>query len=233
MGPIFLYTKSNEAGGDGMLNRQNYCDVKREEIHRLILSMLDHLKEMMSDVDYFLLHPTSEIKGRIKQNEEKVNTGEKKIEKTILEIISLEQLSTTEIRWLFSMNRIIRELERIGDQITNIMTIVDVFDINLLQPMVKDFFSYEKDMMIWLKEGIQDNHPEKLLDVITHDEYINYLNKETYQSLVDLIHKEVKLTESGLKMVIISRFLERIGDHLVNAARTYHNLLEHDSPAFF
>lgn len=209
-----------------MLTRLNYYEQRRSEIKWLVLEILDDLSGMTEHFDTYLKKPTDENRDFILKKENYVDKNEKRIEKYILEIISLEQLNTNEIKWLFSMNRVIRELERVGDQLTNIITISDVMDTDVLRPMIKRFFEYEKDMIKWLTEGIQTDDHEKLQAVISHDEYVNNLNKETYKRLVVLINEEERLTESKLKMVIISRFLERIGDHLVNVARTYNDVIE-------
>ncbi|MFK4996781.1 PhoU domain-containing protein [Bacillus sp. N9] len=58
-----------------------------------------------------------------------------------------------------------------------------------------------------------------------HDRHVNKLNKGTYKDLVESINEQETITESRLKMIIISRFLERMGDHLVNIAGTYLELL--------
>ncbi|HLR09110.1 MAG TPA: phosphate uptake regulator PhoU [Bacillota bacterium] len=209
-----------------MLTRQNYYQEKRSEIKRLVLQILSDLAKMTDHFEHYLKQPTKENKNFILDNENYVDKNEKRIEKHILEIISLEQLDTNEIKWLLSMNRIIRELERVGDQLTNIITISDVIDTDVLRPTIKRFFHYEQDMIRWLTQGIETNDAAKLQDVIAHDEHVNHLNKETYQQLVDRINEKEELTESKLKIVIISRFLERIGDHLVNAARTYREMIE-------
>lgn len=212
-----------------MLIRKNYYDEKRGEIKWLVLDVMDDLIGMMDHFDQYLKHPTNENKDYILRNEHDIDKSEKKIEKYILEIISLEQLNKNEIKWLFSMSRIIRELERVGDQLTNIITISDVVDTQVLRPIIQEFFNYEKDMVGWLQEGIEDDNSGKLQEVMSHDKFVNNLNKETYQSLVYLINNKEKLNESKLKTVIISRFLERIGDHLVNAARTYKKMVEETS----
>lgn len=209
-----------------MLIRKNYYDEKRGEIKRLVLEVLDDLVGMMDHFDRYLKTPTDENRDFILKNEYYVDKNEKKIEKYILEIISLEQLNKHEIKWLFSMSRIIRELERVGDQLTNIITLSGVVDTKVLRPIIQSFLNYETDMVKWLQEGIQDDNEERLQEVMSHDEFVNNLNKETYQSLVHLINQKEKLDESKLKTVIISRFLERIGDHLVNAARTYKKMVE-------
>ncbi|GAB2537856.1 PhoU domain-containing protein [Gracilibacillus alcaliphilus] len=204
-----------------MLVRRNYHDQRRKQIKEEVLEILANINQMMQMFDNFLLHPTAENKNIILENEDFIDKHEKKTEKYIIEIISLEQLDTTEIKWLFSMGRIIRELERAGDQLANIVTISDMIDTVEFRPLVREFFHYEQEMINWLIIGINDDKEDKLEAVIHHDEHVNELNKETYQHMAKLIKKKANFTENQLKMVIISRFLERMGDHLVNAARAY------------
>src|SRR5699024_11735916 len=107
--------------------------------------------------------------------------------------------------------------ERIGDQMTNIITISKVTDTDDLRPMIHQFFHYENKMLTWLKNGICDDHFELLQQVIDHDQDVNRLNKNTYNELVFLINQQKAITENKIKTVIISRSVERNGDHLGNA----------------
>lgn len=204
-----------------MLTRRNYYDDRRDKIKRLVIQTLDDLTEMKVHYINYLESPTSENKSYILETEDYVDKNEKKVEKTIQEIISLQHVDKMEIKWLFTMSRIIRELERVGDQMTNIITISKVADTEDLRPMINQFFHYEDEMMTWLKAGIEEDDIDELEKVITHDENVNQLNRETYDQLVTLINEKETITESKLKTIIISRFLERVGDHLVNAARIY------------
>lgn len=209
-----------------MLTRKNYYDEKRDKIKQLVIQTIDDLLEMKKYYTSYLDEPTAENKDFFLETEDYVDTNEKKIEKSIQEIISLQYLDKNEIRWLFTMSRMIRELERIGDQLTNIITISNVSDTADLKPLIQEFFHFEEEMMEWLKAGINDDDKQYLEKVIKHDENVNDLNRETYNRLVTLINEKESITESKLKMIIISRFLERVGDHLVNAAKIYVKVLE-------
>lgn len=211
-----------------MLTRKNYYAEKREKIKQLIMQTIDDLLEMKNYYITYLEDPTPENKNFILETENYVDTNEKKIEKNIQEVISVQQLDKHEINWLFTMNRMIRELERVGDQLTNIITISNVSDTGDLEPMIREFFRFETDMMEWLKDGIQADDPDFLKKVIGHDEHVNKLNRETYNRLVTLINEKETITESKLKTIIISRFLERVGDHLVNAAKIYLKVADHN-----
>lgn len=204
-----------------MLTRKSYYDEKRRVIKELVDWTLIDLIEMKNHYINYLDTPTAKNKDKILEIENYVDKNEKKVDKTIREIISLQSLDKEEIKWLFTMNRIIRELEKIGDQMTNIITISKVADTDDLRPMIHQFFHYENEMLTWLKDGIWNDNSELLQQVINHDQYVNRLNKNTYSELVLLINQQEKITESKLKTVIISRFLERIGDYLVNASRIY------------
>ena len=211
-----------------MLSRENYYTRKREEIKSLTLSIIDHLLNMTKYYTAFLHDPSDKQREHIFKAENNVDKIERKIESYILEIISLQQLDMKEIKWLFSVNRMIRDLERIGDQLTNIITISEVHDVEELKPLIREFFSYEQKMMHWLMDGMKNDEIDVLNLVIHHDQYVNKLNKDTYQMLVNQIEGEKKITESKLKMIVISRFLERIGDHLVNSAKTYKETIQTD-----
>src|SRR5699024_445335 len=158
-----------------MLTRRNYYDDKRDKIKHLVTGTIDDLVEMKNYYVQYLEHPTAENKAFILETERYVDKNEKKIEKSIQDIISLQSLDKNEIKWLFTMSRIIRELERVGDQLTNIITISNVSDTTDIRPMIQTFFQFEEDMMDWLKQGIQDDDISYLEKVISHDENVNQL----------------------------------------------------------
>lgn len=204
-----------------MLVRSNYYNKRSSSIKLLILQTLDDLRTMKDYYITYLKEPSPENKEHILQLETYVDKNEKKVEKTIQEVISVQQLNKNEIKWFFTMSRMIRELERIGDQMTNIITISKLSDVKELRQIIQQFFNYVEDMMNCLKMGIEEDNSTSLETVIELDHQVNTLNKCTYNEIVTLINQKEPMTESKLKMVVISRFLERIGDHLVNAARIY------------
>lgn len=209
-----------------MLVRHTYHNEKQKEIKVLIKDILENLLEITDLYESYFKNPTNETKQQIINNERYVDKNEKKIEQYILEIFSLEQLTVNEIKWLLAMNRIIRELERCGDYLINVITISDVLDTKVLGPYVMEFIKYEKDMLNWLLVGICEDNIELLEDVIAHDEHINKLNKETFTDVASQINTNKEISESELKMVVIGRFLERLGDHLSNSAKAYIKTLQ-------
>ncbi|MFK4996782.1 PhoU domain-containing protein [Bacillus sp. N9] len=145
-----------------MLIRQNYYVEKRNKIKKRLLKMLENLVEMTDHYISYMDNPSIENKEFILKAENYVDQNERKIEEHILEAISLQQLNLHEIKWLLGMNRIIRELERFGDQITNIVTISNAHDVCVLKPMILPFLDFERAMIDWLIEGIREEDADAL-----------------------------------------------------------------------
>src|SRR5690625_1376626 len=149
-------------GGIVLLERSNYYDNKRKEIKAVVIEIIEKLMEMTEHFKLYLAKPTKENKKIVLKNESFVDRYEEKLKEDILEIISLQQLEIKEIEWLLMMNRIIRELERVGDQLTNIITFSDAIDISTLQEKTKPFLKYGEQMTIWLGKGIQNRKSTRL-----------------------------------------------------------------------
>ena len=155
-----------------------------------------------------------------------MNQSEERVNDHILELLSLQPVAKDKVKELFGISRIAGLLERVGDQLINLLTISDGENAAELMPMIEQFFHYEREMMGWLIQGIEKNDRHLLELVISHDQYVNRLNKGTYQSVVHSVQEQEKITESNLKTIIMSRFLERLGDYLVTIAKIYHDFLD-------
>lgn len=208
-----------------MLIRNNYYTQRRKRIKDKVLEITVLLKSMISKTGDFLLTSDKQLKLDINNIEDEVNKLEEEIESNILEIISLEQLDTNEIKWLFAISRIIRELERVGDQLINVVSISQVIGEEKIQPKIQNYFKQEKAMIELLYDGIYYEDKHKLNNVRLKDKFVNALDAETMQEMQATIENDIKISESQLKLVMASRFLERIGDHLSNVAKVFSQAL--------
>lgn len=209
-----------------MLIRKNYYSKRRKKIKNLVLDVLSFLENMLDEMREYLINSTELRKNKILEIEEMINSYEEKIEEYIIEMTSLGQLDILEIKWIFSMSRIIRELERAGDQVINVLSTCDNLDTTLFQKVLDLFLKYELKMIYLLKKGIEEDDIEKLNETISFDQYINELEKNAIEETIDAINLKKNITEEQLKTAMISRFLERIGDHLANTAKVYKNSIK-------
>lgn len=209
-----------------MLKRQNYYDMMRIQMKDIVLKLLEHILKMTTDYLAYLDEPSEDKKALLLQQETVIDQSEEKINDMILDLITLQPLAKEDVKELFAIGRIAGRLERVGDQIINLLTISEREDIDVLKPVANRFMTYECDMMEWLLEGMANEKIDLLKKVIEHDKHVNQLNIGTYESLVHSVEKQQDITGGNLKTIIASRFLERLGDYLVTIAKTFIDILE-------
>ncbi len=204
-----------------MLSRKNYYDDKKQEIKLDVISMIDSLEMLMEQCRSYLKNPSIENRSFLLNTEDGIDEGEKEIESYILDLASIQNLNVIELKWLFTMSRIVRELERCGDQITNVMTICNESFDEETKTIIEQFFIYENNMVHILKAGFEDKDIHKLENLIKNDFQVNELNRDTYELMTRLMDHNKIDAKLGTKIIVVSRFLERFGDHLVNAGKLY------------
>ncbi|GGE26837.1 phosphate transport system regulatory protein PhoU [Pullulanibacillus camelliae] len=209
-----------------MLTRRNYYVDQKKQIEQVVLRMIDRLDTLMSQCMSYLSEPSKENQAFMLWTEDKLDAEEKEIENQILNVISVQNLDVIELKWLMTMSRIIRELERCGDQLTNVMTVCNITSIESeTTEVIERFFLHESGMVQDLKAGMLAKDGERLELLITRDEHVNRLNRETYKRMTHSMNENKLDATLGSKIIMMCRFLERFGDHLVNAGKLYKNYM--------
>ncbi|MDW7673471.1 MAG: phosphate signaling complex protein PhoU [Bacillota bacterium] len=144
------------------------------------------------------------------------------IEFKALEIISLQQPSDDDLRSLATVMKIAKDLERIGDLAVNIAEITinlstkgDYFkklvDIPRMSELAINML--EKSLLAYLNMDT-----ELAYAVNEADDEVDDLYAILYHELIKYMKEDAKYVEQASYFILVSRFLERIGDHAVNIA---------------
>lgn len=126
-----------------------------------------------------------------------------------------------DLRFLLAVIKINGDLERIGDQSVNIAERA----AELLQMPHADL-SVDMHQMGELTERMIRFALQALLDgdvamatsVLAMDDDVDQMNRDVHQAMILAIQQHPEWTEQALNTIIISRNLERIGDHATNIA---------------
>lgn len=152
--------------------------------------------------------------------ERKIDVCEKDIESLCLKLILQQQPVATDLRVISSAMKMISDMERIGDQASDIAEItayINEFD--------KQKFGHIRQMS---KEAINmvtksiDSFVKKDLDlandVIVNDDVVDELFTTVKNELIVNIEKDSVNGEYYLDLFMIAKYLERIADHATNIA---------------
>ncbi|MCJ7498451.1 MAG: phosphate signaling complex protein PhoU [candidate division Zixibacteria bacterium] len=157
----------------------------------------------------------------VNQGEKKVNYLQIEIDELCLKLLALKQPMATDLRFITSAMKINSELERIGDLAVNIIQRAEVLikqpqlkpliDIprmaELTQKMVKDSLDAFIKMDVNLARSI-----------LTRDDEVDCLKDQIFRELLTFMLSDQSTIPRALELILVSRHLERIGDHATNIA---------------
>mgnify|MGYP005864414809 FL=1 len=142
-----------------------------------------------------------------------------KIEEKCLRMIALQQPVAKDLRVIAAVMKIITDVERIGDYSIDIAK----FSIRLAdQPLFKPLIDIPKmsDIVIKMLEETSATFIQKDLNVVQKvvedDEKVDTLYRSIHEEVVTYIEKDPTVTRQAIWILMIARYLERIGDHITN-----------------
>lgn len=151
-----------------------------------------------------------------------IDQMERDIETLCLKLLLQQQPVARDLRQISAALKIITDMERIGDQAADIAEIILVMlsegympeDVGHIQNMAAETIKMVTESVDSYVR--QDTNRAKL--VITHDDIVDSCFTHVKQELIQSIAANPAGGEHALDLLMIDKYLERIGDHAVNVA---------------
>ena len=150
-----------------------------------------------------------------------INAAERSVDEMAYDLLAKEQPMAVDLRFILSVIKINGDLERIGDQASNIaqraMMMKDLPQISL--PI--DIPDMGQRVGIMIRRAIQSllEADARLAEsVLAMDDEIDDMNRAVQTELVEVMRQHPVVSTQALNAIIISRNLERTADHATNIA---------------
>lgn len=198
-------------------------DKELMSLHEELILMSALCEEAISGATDALFCPSKHkerIIEKVNQLECQINEKEAFIEKLCEKLILHEQPVASDLRMITVAQRLIVDMERIGDQAQDIAEISAYCaeDISLDALPIKDMANHAKFMLTSSIDSFIHSNLNLAMQVIESDDKMDKLFDETKEVLVEQIkHGENELC--SLDLLMIAKYLERIGDHSENIAQ--------------
>lgn len=159
---------------------------------------------------------------QVKPLEGEIDQMERDIETLCLKLLLQQQPVARDLRQISAAMKIITDMERIGDQAADIAEIIRAC---LAQGYVPEDVGHIREMATevirMVTESVdayvqKDTVRAKL--VIAHDDIVDQCFDRVKQVLIGSIAANPDCGEHALDLLMIDKYLERIGDHAVNIA---------------
>jgi phosphate transport system protein len=155
------------------------------------------------------------------RSEPAINRLEREIDQMALDLLAMEQPMAIDLRFILSVIRINADLERVGDQAVNIAVRVREMGAfaNIDLPVdIPKLASLAAAMVRKALESFIEADADAAEAVLKLDNEVDAMNDAAFYALSSLIKEKPELTPQSLNALIISRNLERVGDHATNIA---------------
>lgn len=168
-----------------------------------------------------LLHKDRQHLAIALETDQEIDKKEREIEALCLKLLLEQQPVATDLRMISAAMKIISDMERIGDQASDIARLSQSFhsgdvialtDMDTMAKSVIQMVSASVDSFV-----NKDLHIAR--QVVSHDDEIDALFDKIKTELIRMITHGERDGNDCLDTLMIAKYLERIGDHAENIAQ--------------
>jgi phosphate transport system protein len=158
---------------------------------------------------------------RVQAGDEPLNQLHIEVDDRCFKLLALHQPMAADLRAIVSAVKINTDLERVGDLAVNIAEAVRRY---LQHPPVKQLIDIPRMAEIaqkMLRESLDSfvrRDVELAQGVLNQDDLLDMLKTQVFRELLTYMLQDQTKIEPALDLILISRHLERIGDHATNVA---------------
>lgn len=157
----------------------------------------------------------------VKRTEEEVNRLHVELDETCLKLLALHKPAAQELRFVASAMKINSDLERIADQAVNItQTLGYYLECPLVAPPreMETMARVAADMVKGSLDAFVKADAGLAREVMAKDDEVDACKRAVFNRIVEEMSEHPDRVKPGLNLILISRNLERIGDHATNIA---------------
>lgn len=192
-----------------------------ENIRKMMITMATLTEEAVrSATQAFLLLDAK--KGRIVvEKDGEINNLEMEIDKAVFECLALKAPVASDLRQLFSMQKMNKDLERIGDHAVNIAQSAincSTFGKTEFGDDIRIMSSITHDILSDAVTCFVERDSQLALSVLEKDDQVDELNRAMTREVISMARKDIGKIEVALELLRVSKNLERIADLSTNIA---------------
>ena len=200
------------------MSRVRYEKELKSVFDNLVL-MCRHIESAIEKCVRALTSRDFELAKEVYEEEKLIDRMEHEIEQSCLKILLMEHPVASDFREVSAALKMITDLERIGDQARDIAEITtQIEDIEYIKKLA-NIPQMSVIVIQMVKDGVQayiNRDIELARSLDRTDDKVDELFNTVMADLIALIKKNPDNAEQAIMFMMITKYLERIGDHAVN-----------------
>ena len=193
-------------------------DMQLEQLNDALTNMGTVCENAIADAVEALLKNDKMLADEAIKTEKDIDNSEKEIESLCFKILLQQQPVAKDLRLISAALKMITDMERIGDQAADIAEIITFTDLSSCKNKshIKDMANAVIKMVRESITAFVEHDMALAREAIDYDDVVDGLFDEVKHDVVQIISQENALGQEAIDILMIAKYLERIGDHAAN-----------------
>jgi len=198
-----------------------HYDGELQELRHLVLEMGGFVEKQVEDAMRALIERDAEFARLIIERDKTVNRMDVQIDDICLRLLALHQPTARDLRLITTALKITTDLERSGDMAENIAErAIELSREPQLKPLIDipRMASIAQGMLRQALDAFVREDPDLALLVCHQDDAVDALTDQLLRELLTFMMEDPHTISRALRLIFISKYLERLADHATNIA---------------
>jgi phosphate transport system protein len=189
------------------------------ELRQRILEMGGLVEKQIANAVQALTTRDRALADETIRKDHAVNHLDVEIDELCIRILALRQPAARDLRFITTALKITTDLERIGDRAVSIgERAIELADEPPLKPYidVPRMAEISSSMLRRSLDAFVREDTELALEVCRSDDEVDKLNEQIFRELLSFMIEDPKTITRAMRVLFVSKYLERIADHATN-----------------
>ena len=199
---------------------RNRFDEQLNTLNNELITMGALCEEAISNAVKLLIDNDVKMKENVLDADKQIDQKERDIETLCMKLLMQQQPVASDLRTISSALKMISDMERIGDQASDIAEIAEYAYGRGMQSEIHiaDMARATIQMVTDSIDSFVKKDTELAYTVISHDSIVDDLFDKVKGELISAIENKAANVEALIDLLMISKYFERIGEHAENIA---------------
>ena len=200
---------------------QRHFHEELEALKQTLLAMGGLVEDQIRRVMRALVERDDALAREVIERDQQVNAYDVQVDETCVSLLALHQPAAGDLRFITTAMKIVTDLERMGDQAVNIAQ--RVLELNR-EPQLKPYIDLPRmasSAQLMVKQSLDAfvaRDTELARRVCGEDAEVDALKEQIFRELLTFMMEDARTIPRAIRLILISRFLERVADHATNVA---------------
>ncbi len=199
---------------------RNRFDMQLEQLNKELIDMGKLCEDAIASAMKALFEGDDEMAETTFAVDSKIDRAEREIENLCMKLLLQQQPVAKDLRVVSAALKMISDMERIGDQAGDIAEITRFLKENEIKRRIhiRNMAAAASKMVTDSVDSFVKMDLQLAYSVMAYDDVVDELFDNIKKELILIIRDDSSLGEQCLDLLMIAKYLERIGDHAVNIA---------------